>query len=199
LRRDEAARPRNGGRSRRSASGDHANQSHWDHASRREKIALCSTIRPVQSQQSVPVPQPSPTSAASALLVGIALLMVGNGLAGTLVGVRAELEDFGTLSTGVVIASYFAGFLVGSKLAFRLLENVGHIRVFAALASLASTVTLVLAIAVAPLVWAPTRFVTGACMAGLYVVAESWLNDIATPEIRGRLLAGRRSAVAYHG
>lgn len=131
----------------------------------------------------------SAASAASALLFGMALLMVGNALAGSVIGIRAELESFNTIATGVIMASYFGGFLVGSRLALRLLGNVGHIRVFAALASLASTVALVQAIAVYPIVWGPTRFITGLCMAGLYVVAESWLNDIATPETRGRLLA----------
>lgn len=137
-----------------------------------------------------PVPTPSPVSAASALLVGITFLMIGNGLGGSVVGIRAELESFNTLTTGLIIAAYFGGFLVGSRLAFRLLSNVGHIRVFTALASLASTMVLVQAIAVVPLLWIPTRFLTGLCMAGLYVVAESWLNDVATPETRGRLLAG---------
>ncbi|MFT7597527.1 MAG: MFS family permease [Acidimicrobiales bacterium] len=136
-----------------------------------------------------PIPTPSAVSAASALLVGFAFLMIGNGLGGSVVGIRAELENFNTVATGLIMAAYFGGFLVGSRLAFRLLGNVGHIRVFTALASLASTVALIQAIAVFPLLWAPARFLTGLCMAGLFVVAESWLNDIATPETRGRLLA----------
>ncbi len=131
----------------------------------------------------------SPTSAASALLFGMGLLMIGNALGGSVIGIRAELEAFNTLATGVIMASYFGGFLAGSRLAMRLLASVGHVRVFAALASLASTVALIQAIAVHPLVWGPTRFITGMCMAGLYVVAESWLNDIAGPETRGRILA----------
>ena len=135
------------------------------------------------------VPQVHPTKAASALLLGMALLMVGNALGGSVIGIRAELEAFNGLATGAIMAAYFGGFLAGSRAAIRLLSSVGHVRVFAALASLASTVALVQAIAVHPLVWGPTRFITGACMAGLYVVAESWLNDIATAETRGRILA----------
>ncbi len=143
----------------------------------------------IVDEPEVPAPTPSPALAARALLAGFALLMIGNGLGGSVVGIRAELESFNTLATGVIMAGYFAGFLVGSRLALPLLANVGHIRVFAALASLASTVSLVQAIAVEPVVWAPARFLTGLCMATLYVVAESWLNDSATPETRGRLLA----------
>ncbi len=136
-----------------------------------------------------PTPQISPASAASALLLGMALLMIGNALGGSVIGIRAELESFNGIATGVIMAAYFGGFLVGSRLAIRLLASVGHVRVFAALASLASTVALVQAIAIYPIVWGPARFITGACMAGLYVVAESWLNDIATAKTRGRLLA----------
>ncbi len=137
----------------------------------------------------IPVPEPRPSSAAAALLTGFAFLMVGNGLGGSVVGIRAELESFDTVATGVIMAAYFAGFLAGSRLAMRSLAQVGHIRVFAALASLASTAALVHAVAVFPAVWVAMRFLTGLCMAGLYVVAESWLNDIATPQTRGRLLA----------
>lgn len=143
----------------------------------------------VDTTMVTPTPSVSAASAASALLAGMALLMIGNALAGSVIGIRAELEAFNGLATGAIMAAYFGGFLVGSRLAIRLLASVGHVRVFAALASLASTVALVQAIAVYPIVWGPTRFITGACMAGLYVVAESWLNDIATAETRGRILA----------
>lgn len=136
-----------------------------------------------------PTEDVSATSAASALLLGMALLMVGNALGGSVIGIRAELEAFNGIATGTIMAAYFGGFLVGSRLAMRLLASVGHVRVFAALASLASTVSLIQAIAVFPLIWGPARFITGACMAGLFVVAESWLNDIATAETRGRILA----------
>jgi MFS family permease len=131
----------------------------------------------------------NPAVAARGLLVGVALLMAGNGLQGSLLGVRTEAEGFSLTATGVVMACYFAGFLVGSKSAERLLVHVGHIRVFSALASSASAAVLMHALFVSPLTWGLMRFVTGMCMAGLYVVAESWLNDMATNATRGRLLS----------
>ena len=133
-------------------------------------------------------PSPSRRRAAAALLLGFGILMVGNGLGGIVVGVRAELEGFDGVVTGLVMAAYFAGFLLGSRLSARLMGR-SDIRVFAALASMASTAALIHAIAIEPVVWVAARFLTGACMAGLYVVAESWLNDIATNATRGRLLA----------
>ena len=136
-----------------------------------------------------PHAQLSTAAATWALFVGIGFLMVGNGLQGSLVGIRSQTEGFSTVSTGLVMAAYFAGFLAGGRTVMRLIRSVGHIRVFAALASLTSTAVLVYAIAVVPGAWAAMRFLTGFCMAGLYVVAESWINDLATNATRGRLLA----------
>lgn len=124
-----------------------------------------------------------------ALFTGIALLMVGNGLQGSLLGIRSEVEGFSTGATGAVMTCYFIGFLAGSRTATKALASVGHIRVFAALASMASTATLVHALTITPITWGLMRFTTGLCMAGLYIVFESWINDLATNATRGRLLA----------
>ena len=124
-----------------------------------------------------------------ALLLGIALIMLGNGLQGTLLGLRATIEGFSTGAIGVVMTAYYAGFLLGSVLVPRLLKKVGHIRVFAALASLASVSALIHPVFTEPGSWFVLRVITGFSYAGLYVVAESWLNDIATNETRGQLLA----------
>lgn len=123
------------------------------------------------------------------LFAAMGLLMLGNGLLGTLLGIRSELEGFATAATGAIMASYYVGFLFGSRIAPKTMERVGHVRVFAALASLASASPLVHSVFVTPAVWGAMRFVFGFCMAGLYVVAESWLNQAATNRTRGRLLS----------
>ena len=128
-------------------------------------------------------------SSSWALLLGIALIMLGNGLQSTLLGVRATLEGFGTGITGLVMTGYFVGFLAGSVVVPRLLANVGHIRVFAALASLASGAALLHTVFVSPVSWFLIRVAAGFCFAGLYVVAESWINDAATNKTRGQLLS----------
>ena len=124
------------------------------------------------------------------LLVGMALLMIGNGLQGTLLGVRAEIEGFGFAVGGAVMAGYFVGFLFGTAVAERFLGAVGHIRVFAALASVASSAAILHVVWINPATWALLRLVFGLCVAGLYVVVESWLNDMATNANRGRILGG---------
>ena len=124
-----------------------------------------------------------------ALLLGMAFLMLGNGLQGTLLGVRAASEGFGSTITGFVMTGYFVGFLFGSQVALTTIKRVGHLRVFAAATCMASLAILVQSLFVAPLVWGLMRIVTGYCLASAYIVTESWLNDRVTNQHRGGLLA----------
>ena len=124
-----------------------------------------------------------------ALLVGIGFMMLGNGLQGTLLGLRATMEGFPTFTTGVMMSGYFVGIFIGSVFAPRLVGRVGHIRVFAALASAASIAILIHGLYVHALTWTLMRLITGISYAGLYVVTESWLNDRAGNENRGKLLS----------
>lgn len=124
-----------------------------------------------------------------ALLVGMGLLLLGNGLQGSLLGVRAAEESFGSTVTGIVMSGYFVGFLIGSQIAPRTIRRVGHLRVFAAVAALASIAILLQSLFVTPTVWALMRVLTGFCLASAYIVTESWLNDRVTNEHRGGLLS----------
>jgi len=127
--------------------------------------------------------------AAWALFLGIALIMLGNGLQGSLLSLRASFEGFDTNTVGLVMTGYFVGFLGGSIVTPKVLLKVGHVRTFAALASLASTAVLAHILWIDPFGWFLMRLVTGFAYAGLYVVAECWLNDRATNETRGQLLS----------
>ena len=124
-----------------------------------------------------------------ALFLGLALIMLGNGLQGSLLGIRASIEGFSTSVTGLVMSGYFIGFIFGATIVPRVVQRVGHIRTFGALASLASASILVHAVFLDPWVWWFMRLITGLAFAGLYIVAESWLNDIATNDSRGQLLS----------
>jgi MFS family permease len=123
------------------------------------------------------------------LLLGMGVLMLGAGLQSTLLGLRATLEGFPTVVTGVVMSCYYAGYVLGTIVAPPLLRQLGHIRVFAALAAVASVAILVQGCFVDPWTWGAMRLVSGVCFAGIYVVAESWLNDRASRATRGRLFA----------
>ena len=128
-------------------------------------------------------------ASAWALLLGMGLLMVGNGMQGTLLGIRGDIENFSTLEMSIVVSAYFAGFLGGSRMAPNMIRRVGHVRVFAALASLISAVMILYPTVVDPWVWTLARVVIGFCFSAVYVTAESWLNNAATNENRGQALS----------
>jgi MFS family permease len=124
-------------------------------------------------------------SSVAPLLLGVAILLTGQGLQGTLLPVRANLEGFSTLAIGLMGGAYFFGFTLGCLRGSTLLRRVGHIRVFAAMTAAASAVPLLHGLWVETWLWWVLRFVTGYCFAVLYVVIESWLNELATNETRG--------------
>jgi len=124
-----------------------------------------------------------------ALFFGMALIMLGNGLQGSLLGVRAATEHFDITMTGLIMSGYFIGLIVGSVVVPKIVGRVGHIRCFGALASLASTSILVHVVFIDPWVWWGMRVITGFAYAGIYIVAESWLNDAADNDTRGSLLS----------
>jgi MFS family permease len=124
-----------------------------------------------------------------ALLIGMMLLMVGNGLQGTLLGVRGGIEGFSTFEMSIVMSAYFAGFLGGSRLAPEMIRRVGHVRVFAALASFISAILILYPAFAHPVAWALGRVVIGFCFSGVYVTAESWLNNSSDNANRGKALS----------
>ncbi len=127
----------------------------------------------------------SPLVSVAALLVSVAILVMGNGLQSILLPVRASLEDFGAFEIGLMGSAYYFGFVIGCLQGGRLIARVGHIRAFTALASIASTTALVHAVALDPMSWIVLRAITGFCFAGLYLVVETWLNDKADNQNRG--------------
>ncbi len=125
----------------------------------------------------------------SALLIAAFFLISGNGLQGTLLAVRGNLEGFPLLLVGLLMSAYYVGFIAGCQIAPRMVKRAGHIRSFTALASVASAAALAYALAVNPVFWLMLRIITGVCLAGLYMIIESWINETATNERRGRTLA----------
>lgn len=124
-----------------------------------------------------------------ALLLGVFMLQIGNGLQGTVLGVRGGVEGYSASTLGFVMSAYFVGFLGGTQATPWLLRRVGHVRVFAALASLISAAFILYAAIVHPVAWLVLRLMIGFCFSGVYVVAESWLNDSATNETRGQTMS----------
>lgn len=124
-----------------------------------------------------------------ALFLGMFLLMVGNGLQGTLLGLRGEMEGFSTLSLSFVMSAYFLGFLFSSRFTPELIRRVGHVRVFAAMGSMISAVLILYPTLVDPIAWTIGRVIMGFCFCGVYITAESWLNDASSNANRGKALS----------
>lgn len=124
-----------------------------------------------------------------ALLLGMFLLQIGNGLQGSLMGVRGAIEGFSTFELSLIGSAYFLGFLGGSSMAPKFIARVGHVRVFAALGSLISAIVISYPIVSDPYVWMALRVMIGFSLSGVYVTAESWLNNSATNETRGQSLS----------
>ncbi len=124
-----------------------------------------------------------------ALFLGYGVIILAHGLQGNLLGLRAVLEDFNIIATGILMSGYFIGYFTAANIVPNLVGKVGHIRVFAAFASVASLSILIHAIFVNPYIWAIGRFLTGFSMLSIFVVVESWLNDRATNRTRGKVLS----------
>ena len=124
-----------------------------------------------------------------ALFTGIGIILIAHGLQSSLMGVRAVIENFSSLSTGILMSGYYIGYFAGSNLTPTLVSRVGHIRVFAAFASTASLSVLIIATYVDPIIWTFGRFLTVLSLVSCFIVAESWLNDRANNRTRGKLLS----------
>lgn len=124
-----------------------------------------------------------------ALLLGVALLHTGSGLQGVLLPIRGSLENFSSLDLGILGALYYVGFTAGCVLSSAFIARVGHIRSYLALISVASTIILLHALFVDPILWWILRIVSGFCFAVLYIIIESWMNERSNNGNRGTLFS----------
>ncbi|MFK8033327.1 MAG: MFS transporter [Hyphomicrobiales bacterium] len=123
------------------------------------------------------------------LLVAAGILLAGNGLQGTLITLRGTAEGFSPLDIGLIGAGYSTGFLLACIYAPRLLQSVGHIRTFAALAALSAVCTLLMVMIIDDWIWVAFRFIMGFCFSGLFTTIESWINSKAEKQNRARVLS----------
>ena len=124
-----------------------------------------------------------------ALFAGYFVLMIAHGFQGNLLGVRSVIEEFNFIATGAMMSGYFVGYFAGANIVPKLVGRVGHIRVFAAFASMASLSILIHAVFVNPIVWTFARILTGFSIVSIFIVMESWLNDRANNRTRGQILS----------
>ncbi|GLQ05528.1 MFS transporter [Sneathiella chinensis] len=125
----------------------------------------------------------------ASLLLSYGLLLMANGMFGTLLGLRSKMEGFSTETTGLIMAFYFFGMLLGALNAAKVVARAAHIRSFAAFASVMSVAVLAHILLVHPIAWMLLRVICGFCMAGMIMIVESWMNERSTNANRGRVLS----------
>lgn len=123
------------------------------------------------------------------LLLGVAVILAGSGLVSTLLGVRGDMEQFSSTTLGLIMAGYFIGYVLGTFQVPKMIRQFGHIRMFAALASVASVTTLLHGLYINAGAWFGLRVISGMCIVGLYIVIESWLNEQTDNEQRGHIFS----------
>lgn len=123
------------------------------------------------------------------LMVAILLMSIGNGLQGSLIGVQAAVANFSSTTTGIIASGFSLGLFLSAVFTPNIVRSVGHIRVFAAYASVLSTAVLLIPVYVDPVWWFVMRTLIGFCAAGLAIVVETWLNEGSTNETRGTVLS----------
>jgi MFS family permease len=123
------------------------------------------------------------------LLAAVAILLLGSGFLGTVVALRAGIEQFHTALIGLVMAGFFLGYVVGSYLCPHIVRSFGHIRSFSAFAAIGCASVILHGLWIDPVIWIGLRIVTGICMLGMYLVIESWLSGLSTNRTRGGLFA----------
>ena len=121
------------------------------------------------------------------LLIGAASLMFAGGLNGLILPVRGAIEGFSAFSLGLLGTGWAIGFIAGCLIVPRMVRRVGHIRVFGAMTAIAAISILLSALILSPFAWIPLRALAGFCFAGAAQIMESWLNEGADAEQRGRV------------
>lgn len=123
------------------------------------------------------------------LLAATAILLLGSGLLGTLVALRAGAESFSQSMIGLIMSGFFMGYVIGSYLCPHVIRNFGHIRSFSVFAALGCVSVLLHGLIIDPVVWLILRIITGVCMLSMYLVIESWINSVSTSTTRGRVFS----------
>jgi len=123
------------------------------------------------------------------LLVSFGILSIGHGLNNNLLNIRSLIENYSEITIGIMNSFYFLGFIIGVRIGSEYIHKVGPVRTFAALISIISTISLIHALVINPIIWIILRLIYGICIAGAYVVIESWLNSLSGKENRGRILS----------
>ncbi|MBF0378999.1 MAG: MFS transporter [Desulfamplus sp.] len=124
-----------------------------------------------------------------ALLFSTLALSIGSALQNTLLSVTLRYAGNLEYIVGIVMSAYNLGMIMGFFICQKLVQRVGHIRAFAAFSAIASCLAICYGLYQSLIFWFVLRFISGICIASLYMIVESWLNEMVDHNIRGRILS----------
>jgi len=128
-------------------------------------------------------------------VASLVIIMLGSGFYNTFISVRLHLAGTPNFLIGLVSSGYFCGLLIGSVRAEKLILRIGFIRAFSTFASIFTALVMANGLFFNPYYYLVLRFAHGFCIAGLFVVIESWLLIFSTRETRGKILSVYMSAI----
>jgi MFS family permease len=133
--------------------------------------------------------QPTPVVAIASIILSMWLVAIGNGLMFAYIPVRLGTEGYDPTWAGLIITGLSAGGLAACLLTGPLVRRVGHARAFMVLSALIALSNAAIGAGTFPVLWIGARALYGFAICGLFIVAQSWLNDVVANAIRGRVMA----------
>ncbi|MBF0200389.1 MAG: MFS transporter [Desulfamplus sp.] len=124
-----------------------------------------------------------------ALFASILLLSMGSALQNTLLSLNLRYSGFPEYIVALTMSGYHIGMIAGFFICQQAVRQAGHIRAFTAFSAIASVAAVAHGFHSSPVLWFILRFMSGICIASLYMVVESWLNEMVAHNIRGRMLS----------
>ena len=131
----------------------------------------------------------TPAMAIASVILSMALVAVGNGLMFAYIPVRLGAEGFPPIWAGGILTGLAAGGIAGCLMTGPLVRRVGHARAFMILSALIVLSNAIVGAGTYPVLWVAARALYGFAICALFIVAQSWLNDVVENSIRGRVMA----------
>lgn len=116
--------------------------------------------------------------------IGLAL-----GVTMPLVSLRLESWHYGSFAIGVMAATPAVGVLLGASLAGRLAARFGTVPLMQLCLLLGAASVALLALVQSYPVWLLLRLFIGVALTVVFILGESWINQLAVEQWRGRLVA----------
>jgi len=132
-----------------------------------------------------------------ALYLAAFLLQIGLGLFNTYIALRLSANQVDEFWIGALMAAYYLGLVSGGKLGYRLIARSGHIRTYVACAGVVTAAILMHGLEQSLPTWLFLRCIIGMAAMCQYMVLESWLNEQATSETRGKAFSGYMLSIYF--